>query len=89
MDEIKNNPTVEVALLPYGTTAFLPEVNLWVKENAIAYFSQAADTAVRVLTDEFLSVNTFYSMIDKYWEQLPIQSKEKEWVYDQITRAGK
>ncbi|WP_066686943.1 hypothetical protein [Christensenella intestinihominis] len=87
MDEIKNNPTVEVALLPYGTTAFLPEVNLWVKENAIAYFSQAADTAVRVLTDEFLSVNTFYSMIDKYWEQLPIQSKEKEWVYDQITRA--
>lgn len=26
-------------------------------------------------------------MIDKYWEQLPIQSKEKEWVYDQITRA--
>ena len=78
---------MEVALLPYGTEPFLPEVNLWVKENAIAYFSQAADTTVRVLTDEFLSVNTFYSMMEKYWQQLPHQSKEKGWGYDQITRA--
>ena len=53
----------------------------------IAYFSQAADTTVRVLTDEFLSVNTFYSMMEKYWQQLPHRSKEKGWVYDQITRA--
>lgn len=87
IDETKNDPNVEVALLPYGTEPFLPEVNLWVKENAIAYFSQAADTTVRVLTDEFLSVNTFYSMMEKYWQQLPHRSKEKGWVYDQITRA--
>jgi hypothetical protein len=87
IDDTKYDPTVEVALLPYGTKQFLPEINLWVKENAIAYFSQATDTTVRVLTDEFLSVNTFYSMIDQYWQQLPKQCKQKEWVYDQITRA--
>ena len=27
-------------------------------------------------------------MVDKYWEQLPYDSKDKEWVYDQISKIS-
>lgn len=87
LEDAKTNPTIELALLPYGVEQFMPDLNLWVKENAVAYFVPANDSSVRILTDEFLTVNTFYSMIDKYWEQLPGEAKNREWVYDQINKA--
>lgn len=87
VDNTLDDPTVDIALLPYGIKPLFPNLNLWVKENAIAYFSPTEDTRVRILTDEFLTVNTFYSMIDKYWDQLPMEAKDQKWVHDQINKA--
>lgn len=87
IDNARKDSAIEIALLPYGVAPFMPDLNIWVKENAIAYFASADDANIRLLTDEFLTVNMFYSMFDKYWDQLPMEAKQQEWVYDQINRA--
>lgn len=69
---------------PFGNTSFIPNLNLWTKENTVAYFYPSDDASVRVMTNEFSSVNAFYSMVDKYWNQLPYECKQRDWVYDQV-----
>lgn len=83
---VKENPNVEIAVRPFGNTSFIPNLNLWTKENTVAYFYPSDDASVRVMTNEFSSVNAFYSMVDKYWNQLPYECKQRDWVYDQVKR---
>lgn len=86
MRTVKNDPKVEVGLRPMGSKPFIHNLNIWVKENTISYFHPSNDMSVRVLTDEFASVNAFYSMIDQYWKQLPYECKQQGWVYDQVDK---
>lgn len=81
---VKGDPKVQIALRPNTAPELIDNVNIWVKEGAAAYFHFDNDLSTRIVTEEFAAVNTFYAMVDKYWEQLPYDSKNQDWVYDQI-----
>ncbi|WP_195269795.1 hypothetical protein [Eubacterium sp. 1001713B170207_170306_E7] len=85
---VKNDPKVQIALRPPASAELIENLNIWVKDGAAAYFHFDNDLSKRIVTEEFAAVNTFYSMVDKYWEQLPYDSKNKEWVYDQISKIS-
>jgi len=86
LETVEHDPKVKIALRPMGSQPFIPNLNMWVKENTIAYFHPSNDYSVRVLTDEFASVNSFYSMIEQFWLQLPYECTEKDWVYEQMDK---
>lgn len=85
---VKSDPKVQIALRPSASPELIENLNIWVKEGAAAYFHFDNDLSTRIVTEEFAAVNTFYTMVDKYWEQLPYDSKDKEWVYDQISKIS-
>ncbi|MEA5002330.1 MAG: hypothetical protein VB081_02400 [Christensenella sp.] len=86
LETVQNNSKVKIGLRPMGSEPFIPNLNLWVKENTIAYFHPSNDYSVRVLTNEFASVNSFYSMIEQFWMQLPYECTDQDWVYEQMDR---
>ena len=85
---VKSDPKVQIALRPPASPELIENLNIWVKDGAAAYFHFDNDLSTRIVTEEFAAVNTFYAMVDKYWDQLPYDSKDKEWVYDQISKIS-
>lgn len=85
---VKSDPKVQIALRPPASPELIENLNIWVKDGAAAYFHFDNDLSTRIVTEVFSAVNTFYAMVDKYWEQLPYDSKDKEWVYDQISKIS-
>lgn len=88
LKQVKNDPHVEIALRPEASPELIENLNIWVKDGAAAYFHFDNDLSTRILTEEFAAVNTFFGIVDKYWEQLPYDSKNKQWVYDQVSKLA-
>lgn len=74
------NDHLEVGLRDKNLPPFMDDFSLWVVEKEFACFYNYQDLRSRVIVKEFQSVNIFFTMLDKYWEDLPYSCKDPAWV---------
>jgi len=84
VEKAEDNPEIDIAVRPYGSVPFFPGINLWVKENSIAYFYPSNDSSVRYSTTEFISVTSFFNAAKEYWDNLPYECKQADWISGQL-----
>lgn len=85
LDDAGNDPNLELALSPPGFDVFLEGADIWVKNHCFTYISGSNNSTVRLISSEFVTVNSFFMAAEKYWNRLPYECKQRKWIREQIT----
>ncbi len=75
---------IEIALRPTNVEAFLSNSNVWVKNNALYYIVPDNNASVRLISEEFATVNALYAKAEEYWRNLPYECKQQTWISEKI-----
>ena len=76
----------EVAIVTFNQFPIPPKTGIWVKRHGFAYAYPQYEAPCHTIINEIMLINAFFAMFNKIWNSIPIISKDKNIVIEELEK---